>query len=241
MPVDTNALKIVSFDCYGTLIDWESGMVEAVHGVLRAHGINATPQAILQSHARSERVEEAKEYRSYRDVLRETMSQMAREFGLNASTAEQHALVESLPRCRPFPDAVPALRALRTRFRLGVLSNIDKDLFAATARHLGTEFDFVITAEDVRAYKPDPRHFRAMLAQTGASLEEHLHAAASLFHDVAPASLLGIPTALVRRAQMMRLDDDDKDARPRASIVVQDLEELARLLGCPGPGGAVYQ
>jgi 2-haloacid dehalogenase len=242
MPIDTSTLKYVSFDCYGTLIDWESGIVDAVRRVLTARGLTATPEAIIQAHARIERNEEAKPYRPYREVLTETMAQMAQEFGFTATAEEKNALVDSLPNWRPFPDTVSALRALHTRYRLVVLSNIDRDLFAATARHLGVDFDFVITAEDVSAYKPDPNHFRTMLSRTGATPREHLHAAASLFHDIAPANLLKIPSAWIHRSPRSEFHFNARGGeRPSATVVVPNLAELARLLGCPGPGGGVYQ
>jgi 2-haloacid dehalogenase len=106
---------------------------------------------------------------------------------------------------------------------------------------LEVELDFVITAEDVRSYKPDPRHFHAMLARTGLSREQHLHAAQSRYHDIAPANLLGIPTAWVNRVSRPGPVITPHDTPASPTLVVRDLTELAAMLGCPGPGGHLFQ
>jgi 2-haloalkanoic acid dehalogenase type II len=141
---------------------------------------------------------EAGPYRSYREVLAQTARQVAARLGWELPAAEAGFLAESLPRWRPFPDTNPALeRLVAAGCRLGILSNIDDDLLAATRRHLTTPFEFVVTAEQVRSYKPAAPHFEAARRQAGG--RRWLHAAASYYHDVAPARALGAPTAWVNR------------------------------------------
>ena len=140
-------------------------------------------------------------------------------------------LSSALPDWPPFPDTVSALQALKRHYRLALLSNIDNDLFAATARGLEVSFDLVITAEQVRAYKPGLAHFEALLAATGLPLQQHLHAAESLFHDIAPANRLGLPSVWVQRRHGRRTANASAAAPGNPTYTVRDLAELVALLG----------
>ncbi|MCX6834542.1 MAG: HAD hydrolase-like protein [candidate division Zixibacteria bacterium] len=148
--------KVLSFDCYGTLIDWERGILGAVRPVLERHNITITDDRILETYAQIEAEVEAGLYRPYRDILHTVMTTISERFEFVPNNTECNAIVASLPNWPPFSDTVAALKALKSRYRLAIISNIDDDLFAGTNRHLGVEFDYIITAAQVGAYKPSP-------------------------------------------------------------------------------------
>ncbi|HYC93111.1 MAG TPA: HAD-IA family hydrolase [Thermoanaerobaculia bacterium] len=177
---------VITFDCYGTLIDWESGIADA----FRDAGVELERDEVLRAYADAERTVEREAYRSYRDVLTEAASRVVNRDGA--------FLAESLPRWQPFPDTNAALERLRAAgYQLGILSNTDDDLLAATRRHFTVDFDLIVTAQQVRSYKPAHGHFHAARAWIGG--KRWLHAAQSNFHDIAPATELGIPNAWVNR------------------------------------------
>jgi 2-haloalkanoic acid dehalogenase type II len=177
---------VITFDCYGTLIDWESGIADA----FRDAGVDRPREELLRAYAEAERAVERDRYRSYREVLTEAAARVAGRDG--------SFLAESLPQWKPFADTNPALERLRDAgYKLGILSNVDDDLFAATRRHFSVDFDLIITAQQVRSYKPAHGHFLA--ARTAIGAQRWLHAAQSNFHDIAPATALGIPNAWVNR------------------------------------------
>ena len=184
----------LTFDCYGTLVDWRGGIVRAFHGALPEPVVE---ERILALHAEIEPLVQAGEYRTYREVLRETARRIFERLGLGPP-AEPDFLPDSLPHWPPFPDTRDALERLRRRgVRLGILSNVDDDLLARTVDGLGVPFDLLITAEQVRSYKPAPAHFDTARARIGSS--SWTHVAQSLFHDIAPAVELGIPVVWINR------------------------------------------
>jgi 2-haloacid dehalogenase len=197
--LDLHRFDFITFDCYGTLIDWESGILDALSSFRDEHRIRADDGAILARYAALESELESGTYMRYRDVLRGVMRGLATHYSVADGTYDVDAIADSLPRWRPFPDTVAALRRLHERVRLGVISNTDDDLFAQTATHLGIAFDHVTTAEQVKSYKPSHRNFVYALERIGVAPERVLHAAQSRFHDVAPAHALGLSTVWVNR------------------------------------------
>ncbi len=192
------SFDIITFDCYGTLVDWEGGISGSFRAQAATDGLALEREAVIRAHAAVEPAVQAEEYRSYREVLRETALRMAPLLGWSIDAQRASFLADGLPDWVPFEDTNPALLRLRDAgYRLGILSNIDDDLLAGTMRHLEVEFDLIVTAEQVRSYKPGHAHFetaRAKIGETG-----WLHAAQSYFHDVVPARELGIPVAWVNR------------------------------------------
>lgn len=189
---------VITFDCYGTLIDWESGIAEAFLEAARADGVTLERGAVLAAYAEVEPAVEAAGYRRYRDVLSETAVEVARRLGWGRTRKGARFLPESLPRWRPFPDSGPALEALRSAgYALGILSNVDDDLLAGTRRHFPVSFDLLVTAEQVGSYKPAQGHF--LEARRRLSGRRWLHAAQSYFHDIEPAAALGVPVVWVNR------------------------------------------
>ena len=193
--------EVLSFDCYGTLIDWERGILGAIKPVLLAHKVVVSDEAVLETYAAIESEIESGPYRSYRNILHTVMTRISERFGFIPNNTECDAIVSSLPDWPPFGDTVEALQALKERHRLAIISNVDDDLFAATNRHLGVEFDYIITAAQVGAYKPSPRVFEYALGKIGCDKSRLLHVAQSLYHDHVPAKRLGLSTAWINRRQ----------------------------------------
>lgn len=231
---------VVSFDCYGTLIDWEAGILAAMQPVIERHELVSTSEDVLSAYARAESAVEAGAWLPYREVLRRTFAAMAKDLGFAPQADELETLVEALPRWQPFPDTVAALKALAAAgHRLVVISNVDDDLFAATAARLEVPFAEVITAGSVGAYKPDPAIFERAFATLGLAPGRFLHCAQSRFHDVVPGKRLGMQTVHVVRASgrsgsaTPSVDDEGPDAADllvEADWVVDDLASLVRLL-----------
>ncbi len=154
--------KTITFDCYGTLIDWRGGLIRSLGEIF---GPVATDRAneLFRSYVRIEAQIEAEGYRSYRNILSAVVERLARQFDVDLAPRRAALLAEMLPNWPPFADTNEALTRLKQRYRLGVLSNIDRDLFAGTARHFDVAFDFVVTAQDVGAYKPGHAHFERVM------------------------------------------------------------------------------
>ena len=196
-------IKAISFDCYGTLIDWESGIVGALAAWTRRHGAALDRSELLAAFGEAEpQVQSAHPKMAYPEVLAQVARKIGQHFELPLTDAETASFGASIARWPPFPDTADALKRLQRRFRLAVLSNVDRGSFAATQEALGIEFDLVCTAEEIGSYKPDPRNFRFLLkrlAEMGIEPSELLHAAQSLYHDIRPAQALGLRTAWVDR------------------------------------------
>ena len=226
--LDFNRYEWLSFDCYGTLVDWETGISHAVAEVLESNGIHKTKAEILALFADTEpRVQTSGEFLEYRRVLRGVMENMSSELGLQLSCSELDCLSDSLPRWPVFADAPGALKALKTRFKLAVISNVDDDLFRMTAEALGVEFDAVVTSQQVQSYKPNLSNFNAAFERMNIEKERWLHIAESLYHDIGPANQFGIASVWVKRRDRGG-GTPLTDAVP--SLVVPNLEEFARLV-----------
>ena len=225
--IDYTRFDAVTFDCYGTLIDWERGILNALQPVLAPRGIDLTEDALLERYARHEAELEAGDYMPYRDVLGASLRGLGAELGFDVADDEASAFAEDLGAWPAFEDTAPALRRLQERFRLGVITNCDRDLFALSNRRLGITFDWIVTAEDAGAYKPSPRPFELAFETIDVPRERILHAAQSLFHDHVPGKRLGLTTAWVDR----RHDRAGFGATPVAlaapDLTVPDMKTLA--------------
>lgn len=215
----------VTFDCYGTLIDWESGILRVLRPLLADHGKSVADHLLLELYSELEPAIQAGEYRPYRFVLEEVVRGVGQHFGFSVSINEARSLAASLKNWTPFPDTVAALRALKRKYRLGIISNTDDDLFAETAKHLSVPFDWVITAEQARAYKPARAVFETALSKIGLPPGRIIHAAQSVYHDVIPGKQLGMATVLVSR----RGPGAAKRATAKPDLEVADLKTLAQM------------
>lgn len=191
---------VVTFDCYGTLIDWEGGISSAFLAAAREAGRSLDRESVLAAYAELEPRVEEEGYRSYREILRETAVRVAGRLGWPLEPAAAGFLAESLPSWSPFPDTNPALQRLAAAgCRLGILSNVDDDLLAGTRRRLAASFDPIVTAQQVKSYKPGHAHFLEARRRIPENAR-WLHAAQSFFHDVVPCRELSIPAAWIDRS-----------------------------------------
>ncbi len=216
--LDFSRFDWLSFDCYGTLIDWETGLLGYLRPLLQQKGCTISDTEILALYSEFEPCRQAGHFRCYREVLADVVRDFACELRFEVSDSEAIGLAESIRGWQPFADTVPGLQRLHSRYKLAVLSNIDNDLFAYTAPKLGVPLNAVVTAQQVHSYKPSLNNFEALLRRYAIPRERLLHVAESLYHDVAPAHSLGIRTVWVNRRQ-------GKDAAAsRLADVKPDLE-----------------
>ena len=212
---------VLTFDCYGTLVDWERGIAEALERAAGADGVTLDRAAVLRAYHEIEPRIQAERYRRYREVLALTARAVAERLGWPLAPGREAFLPESLPMWPPFPDTNGALRRLRDAgHRLAILSNVDDDLLAGTRRRLDVAFDFVVTAQQVGSYKPAPGHFVAARERIGAA--RWLHVAQSYFHDVQPARALGIASAWINRKGERPLDERGPDHQFRTLAEAAD-------------------
>jgi 2-haloacid dehalogenase len=208
-----------TFDCYGTLIDWNAGIRRELE---RLFGGEQGERLLERYHELEPRVE-AEAYRSYAEILTLTLERLAADEGLTIPEGEANALTRSLPDWPPFPEVPEALAELRERgWQLAILSNSDRDLIAASQRQLRVPFDLAIVAEDVRSYKPAHEHWERFFELTTADRSSHVHVAASLFHDIEPGTQLGLTTVWINRLE----EDADTRQLPDLSRLPDTLDEL---------------
>jgi 2-haloacid dehalogenase len=198
-PIDFDGFDALTFDCYGTLIDWESGLLTAFRTILGPRGVAVDDEDLLANYGEAETVLEAGPYLRYREVLARGARTVCGEVGVTPTDEELAAFGASVVDWPAFPDSAAALARLKARFRLAVITNCDDDLFAASNRRLAVEFDHVITAQQCQSYKPDPRNFEIAFERIGVPRERILHVAQSLFHDHVTAKALGMTTVWINR------------------------------------------
>jgi 2-haloalkanoic acid dehalogenase type II len=227
----------LTFDCYGTLIDWESGIWDALQPLIRAGGRDDVTRGVaLAAFAELESAQQAATPGMlYPEILARVHAGFAERFGLATSAELDGAFGGSLPHWPAFPDTADALRILAKRYKLAILSNVNREGFAASSRKLGVAFDAVYTAEDVGAYKPDPRNFAYMLerleADHGLSPDDLLHTAQSLFHDHVPAARVGLARAWIDRQGLSQGGDWGATARvaerPEVDVLFPTMAAMA--------------
>ena len=225
--LDFSQFEVLTFDCYGTLVDWESGILTALHPILERHNIKLSDDELLETYAVAESRAEAGDFKPYKQVLQQVVRDLGAKFAFQPTEQEQRSLPESVPTWRPFPDTVAALKRLHRRYKLSIISNIDDDLFAGTARLLDVPFDFVTTALEVGSYKPSLNNFHRALKKMNVSKERVLHVAQSLYHDIEPARALGIHSVWVNRRSGKRGGGATVKSSAKPDIEVPDLKTLA--------------
>ena len=214
------AARWATFDCYGTLIDWNGGIGGEFARLFRDGSL---PRLLERYHELEPEVQAEDPERSYRTVLALTLQRLAAGEDLELPDGEADALARSLPSWPPFPEAPAELEEARSRgWRLAILSNTDRDFIAASKARLGVPFDETIVASEIGSYKPGHRHWSEFFARTHADRDRHVHVAASLFHDIAPANELGLRSVWVNRLR--------ETAGPQPTREVSDLTGLADVL-----------
>ena len=221
-PFDFSGVEALTFDCYGTLIDWEAGILSVIRPLLERYERPGVPDdEILRLCGEFEAAAQVGGGTRHRDVLRFVLYDFASRFKV--------ALADALPHWKPFPEVDDALARLRQRLRLAVLSNIDDDLFAQAARHFSVPFDEVVTAEQVGTYKPARGHFDEALRRLGLPKEKVVHVGQSRRHDVAPCRALGWRVAWVNRPSARPGSGPTIDDSSVPDLEVSDLMQLARI------------
>ncbi len=228
--LDFDQFRVLTFDCYGTLINWEAGILGAVRPMLTNRGIYVADDTVLEAYAELEVQLESGEWKRYRQVLRECIAGLGLRFDFTPTASEIDALPGSLPFWPPFKDSAAALRRLKSRFQLAIISNTDDDFIAASARQLETTFDHVITAEQVKSYKPSHNNFLKAIEKIGLPKEQVLHVAQSIYHDIIPTRALGISSVWVNRRKGLAGSGATLPAEGRPDLEVPDLKSLADLL-----------
>jgi 2-haloalkanoic acid dehalogenase type II len=200
---DFDRFEAMSFDCYGTLIDWETGIANALRPWAKRNGLAVDDEALIAAYGRHEtHVEDDMPGALYPNILGETMRTVGAELGAAVTDADATSFGQSVKDWPAFPDTAQALQRLAARFKLIILSNIDRASFASSNPRLGVTFDAIITAEDVGSYKPMPGHFDRLfeeIARLGVPRDRVVHVAESLFHDHQPAAALGLPSVWIHR------------------------------------------
>lgn len=226
--MNMSQFEVITFDCYGTLIDWETGIRNAFQEAIeKTGGQRKIADKAVKFYAEEEaRIESENQRASYRQILSKTALAAAQRIGWALDESDSGFLADYLPSWKPFKDTNPALERLAEKHTLGILSNIDNDLLAGTLKHLRPRFDFLVTAQNVGSYKPSPGHFQEARRLVGD--RSWLHVAASRFHDIDPVVELGIKAAWINRINAPMPAKDS----PRGFWTFKDLSELADWLHC---------
>ena len=231
--LDFNRYQWISFDCYGTLVDWETGISDAIRAVFARHGVRKGREEILALFSDSEpKVQSGGEFLEYRRVLHDVMELMAWQASIRLPTEEADHLPNSLPDWPVFSDAAQALQAMQKRYRLAIISNVDDDLFAGTSERLGIDFDAVVTSQQAGSYKPNLRSFEIAQERMGVEKDAWLHVGESLYHDIGPANRIGIDSVWVNRPDR---GGGSRRTGAMPTLEVPGLAELARQM-FPGNG-----
>jgi 2-haloacid dehalogenase len=219
-------VRYATFDCYGTLIDWNAGIRSEL---ARLFGEDDADRLLARYHELEPQVQSQDPAQSYRDVMAEVLKRLAKEQKRRLKKDDRDALGRSLPKWRPFPEVPRSLAEVKERgWRLGLLSNSDRDLIEASIKHLGVDFAYTIVASDIGSYKPAPRHWEEFDREANTDRARHVHVAASVYHDIKPARSLGIRTVWINR---LGEKTEDKPTRelPNLSALPDTLDELVPL------------
>ena len=226
-----DSFEWLTFDCYGTLIDWEAGIIASLNPILAAHHVHIPTEQLLDLYGQLEAELESatREYMTYRNVLAGVVTGLGERLNFVPTGQEMYSLANSFGSWKPFPDTVVALRRLKQKCRLGIISNTDDDLFAETAKQLGVAFDEVVTAQQVRSYKPAVNNFQVALQRMDVPRGKVLHVAQSIYHDIIPTHSLGITNVWVNRRGTKPGAGATKPAVGKPDLEVQDLKTLAAM------------
>ena len=225
MALDFTQFSVITFDCYGTLINWETGILGVLRPLIKKYGRNLSDTGILELYSTFEPQIQSSGYMPYRQVLGEIVKRFGAKLVFTPAQQEVYSLAESIRDWPPFPDTTAALRKLKTKYKLAIISNIDDDLLAYSLRLIGVPFDHLITAQQAKSYKPSFNNFNLALEKIGLPREKVLHAAESLYHDIAPTNELGIANVWVNRRGGK--PGATKDVAAMAGMEVPDLKTLA--------------
>jgi len=229
--IDVSSFEVLTFDFYGTLIDWETGIVSALGQFLSKYDLQLKDEQILELYAEFESKAEEGPFVRYRQVLREVVKQLGQTFGFRPMRGELDCIADSLISWKPFPGTLDALWALNGKYRLAIISNTDNDLLSISLAHLGIQFDWIITSEQAKAYKPSHRIFELATRRIGISREKILHVAQSIYHDINPAKAIGLSTLWINHAKLRDTFGATPPAYGQPDLEVTNLKTLVALAG----------
>jgi 2-haloacid dehalogenase len=224
MPIPKN-VTFVTFDVYGTLIDWETGIYEAFAKEAARDDVEIDRNVLIPLFHEISREIEGGSYELYAEVLRRTAIEIAERIGWSLEPSRSGFLPDSVQRWQPFKETNPVLAKLAKKYKLGLLSNIDDKLLGQTRRHIPVDFDLVVTAQQVRSYKPEPAHFTECARRIGGK-RGWVHVASSYYHDVVPCVKLRVPVVWVNRKK-----ETLEPSQKKPTAEVSNLREAAKLLG----------
>lgn len=224
--IDFDLYKAITFDCYGTLIDWEEGILSVLKPVFSLHRIRFTDKQILELFAELELKAESEEFVPYRDILKKVMKGISAKFGFNLSDSELICLENSMRNWLPYSDTVESLMKLRKKFNLAIISNVDDDLIAHSINHLKIDFDWIITSEQIKSYKPSSKNFDYTIKKLNVPVTDILHVAQSIYHDIIPARKADLATVWVNRRKGTHGFGATPPAKCESDLEVPDLKTL---------------
>ncbi|HYW94884.1 MAG TPA: haloacid dehalogenase type II [Bacteroidales bacterium] len=226
-------VKLISFDCYGTLIDWKKGVQETLRPLFDDYFLDIDDEHIFRLFAEFDENLVMGDFMSYDGVLHEVMKRYAQRLNVNIQPSDTGALAESLPSWPPFEDSVPSLLELKNKgFRLAVISNVDRPLLDKTLANMDFTFDLIVTSDEIGSYKPSPENFLEALRRFHLPVDEIIHVAQSHFHDILPARDLGITAAWINRYNDPVPPLDEEYAGLRFPGLASFVEGLANIEGC---------
>jgi 2-haloacid dehalogenase len=224
--MDFRNIRLLSFDCYGTLIDWKESVLHILASFFRDSPLDFSREELFMAFLESDREMISDSYLPYREVLAEVIERMAENLGFSLDPASRYLLSDRFSDWKPFPDTVRSLKQLKEKYKLAIISNVDDELFSISNHLLEVVFDFIVTAQQVGSYKPDHRNFQRALEIFGIDKQEHLHVAQSIYHDIVPAKQLGMNTVWVNRYG----EPERSDPQEFPDLEVPDLKSLAKIL-----------
>lgn len=224
--LDFDAFEVMTFDCYGTLIDWEAGILSSLRRIVEDGISHVSNEEILELYGRLEAEAESGDYINYKSVLRRVLREMGKHFGFATTEEALDHFAYSLKDWPPFPDTPAALKELKRRYRLAVISNVDDDLFGFSQKLMDIEFDWIITAEQVRSYKPSLHNFQYAIERIGIAPGKILHVAQSHYHDIIPAGTIGLATVWINRRAGRKGPGATRAAQGTPDLEVPDLDSL---------------
>jgi len=229
--LDFDQYEVLTFDCYGTLIDWETGILGALQPVLNRHGIKMEDPELLRLYGELETQAEEGVFKAYKEIL----GSVLKGFGARLEFDPEQEELEHFQKCirewPPFADSTRALNSLQKKYKLAILSNIDNDLFRFSAQHLQIDFDYVMTAQQIGSYKPSHKNFEYAISKLNLPSSKILHVAQSLFHDIKPAREVGLDTVWVNRRSGKTGTGATPPATAEPDLEVPDLQSLVNLIG----------
>lgn len=224
--MDFKQFKILTFDCYGTLIDWKSSVLGIIQPVLLDYSIEMPDTGLFNLFLEADRDTISKDYITYREVLIRIMENIGKNLNLNLQQKDKECLVDRFGDWYPFPDSHNALIALQEKFKLAVISNVDDEMFNLTMRCIGIRFEHIITAMQVQSYKPSHNNFNTALERFGLPKEKVLHIAQSIHHDIVPTNELGWSNVWVNRYN----EPERTDPAEFPDLEVPDLASLVKII-----------